>query len=141
MEQRFKLQTPVADKKFSFKVIEKDTPPKDIIPKGLPQGYGAEEEKGFDATQGRVSAVGITMNLDFHPKMLDKSGVLSSQVNFNNIFNEGDVSMMDEMNKLLSGLQYPKGEFNAVKKFRLSEGDGMATGRFKGSDGDLTPNG
>ena len=94
-------------------------------------------------TQGKVSAVGMTMNLDFHPRMLDRSGIGSSQVNLNNIFNEGDVSMMDEMNKILSGLQYNKGgEFAAVRKFRLSEGDGVPmTGRFKGSEGDLTPNG
>lgn len=55
-------------------------------------------------TQGKVSAVGMTMNLDFHPRMLDRSGIGSSHVNLNNIFNEGDVSMMDEMNKILSGL-------------------------------------
>jgi hypothetical protein len=88
-----------------------------------------------------VSAVGMTMNLDFHPRMLDKSGIASSQVNLNNIFNEGDVSMMNEMNNMLSGLHFNKGEFTAARKFRLSEGDGVPmTGRFKGSEGDLTPN-
>lgn len=80
---------------------DRDTPPK--IPKGLPQGFSSEE-KDFDVTQGKVSAVGMTMNLDFHPRMLDRSGIGSSHVNLNNIFNEGDVSMMDEMNKILSGL-------------------------------------
>lgn len=106
----------------------------------MPQGYGASEEKGFDVTQARVSAVGLTMNLDFHPKMMDKSGLYTSNVNLNNIFNEGDVSMMDEMNRLLSGM-HSKGEFSAAKKFRMSEEDGVPmTGRFnKGSEGELTP--
>lgn len=51
--------------------------------------------------------------------------------------------MMDEMNKILSGLQFNKGgEFTAVRKFRLSEGDGMPmTGRFRNSEGgEITPN-
>ena len=49
--------------------------------------------------------------------------------------------MMDEMNKILSGLQINRGEFAAARKFRLSEGDGAPiTGRFKGSEGELTPN-
>ena len=123
---------------------ERDTPPKipKAIPTGFPTGFSSEE-KDFDCTQGKVSQVGMTMNLDFHPRMLDRSGIGSSQVNLNNIFNEGDVSMMDEMNKIFSGLQQNKGsDFTAARKFRLSEGDGVPmTGRFKGSEGDLTPNG
>ena len=46
----------------------------------------------------RTSAVGVTMDLGFNPK-LDKSGI----PNLNAIFNEGDVSMMDEMNRLVTG--------------------------------------
>ena len=58
----------------------------------------------------------MTMNLDFHPKMMDRSGLYSqSNVNLNNIFNEGDVSMMDEMNKLFSGVQNNK-QFQEAKK-------------------------
>ena len=37
------------------------------------------------------SKLGLTLNLDF---------TRQNQTNLNNIFNEGDVSMMDEMNKL-----------------------------------------
>jgi hypothetical protein len=40
--------------------------------------------------------MGMSLNLDFHPKFMDKSGVTAS--NLHNMFNEADVSMMQEMN-------------------------------------------
>ena len=39
MEERFKKHVP-----------EKDTPPKNTIPKGLPLGFSPAEEKDFDVT-------------------------------------------------------------------------------------------
>jgi hypothetical protein len=81
------------------------------------------------------------MNLDFHPKMMDRSGLYSqSNVNLNNIFNEGDVSMMDEMNKLFSGLPTHK-EFQAANKVRMTEGDQVTrkSGVFRGSESCATP--
>ena len=59
-----------------------------LIPRGSDMSYAA----------ARTSAVGVTMDLGFNPK-LDKSGI----PNLNAIFNEGDVSMMDEMNRLVTG--------------------------------------
>mmetsp|Transcript_39059 Transcript_39059/g.59519 ORF Transcript_39059/g.59519 Transcript_39059/m.59519 type:complete len:80 (+) Transcript_39059:2606-2845(+) len=47
--------------------------------------------------------MGLSMNLDFHPKyFLDKSN-LGGQA-LHQVFNDGDISMMDEMNKLVSGM-------------------------------------
>jgi hypothetical protein len=40
--------------------------------------------------------MGMSLNLDLHPKFMDKSGVTAS--NLHNMFNEADVSMMQEMN-------------------------------------------
>ena len=74
------------------------------FPTGLASGYGAGNpliQRGSDISHAaaRTSAVGgVTMDLGFNPN-LDKSGL----PNLNAIFNEGDVSMMDEMNRLITG--------------------------------------
>ena len=52
------------------------------------------------------SVMGMSMNLDFHPKYLDRSGV--TQSNIHKVFNEADVSMMAEMNHIVNGLQDKK---------------------------------
>jgi len=49
----------------------------------------------------RTSAIGgVTMDLGFNPN-IDKSAI----PNLNAIFNEGDVSMMDEMNRIITDFQ------------------------------------
>jgi hypothetical protein len=56
---------------------------------------------------GGVSAImGASMNQDMHPKFyLDKSNLKVSETGqLHAIFNEGDISMMDEMNRILNGL-------------------------------------
>ena len=61
-----------------------------------------------------MSALGISMNLDFHPKcLLDKSNLPAGGQNLQQIFNDGDVSMMDEMNRLVVGLN-SKGQRTSV---------------------------
>ena len=77
------------------------------FPSGLAAGYGAGNPllpRGSDisyAAAARASAVaGVTMDLGFNPNH-DKS----TMPNLNAIFNEGDVSMMDEMNRLITGFQ------------------------------------
>ena len=52
------------------------------------------------------SVMGMSLNLDFHPKQMDKSGVTAS--NLHHMFNEADVSMMHEMNQIVNGLQDKK---------------------------------
>lgn len=79
------------------------------FPNGLTTGYGAGNPlmpRGSDISYAaaRTSAVGgMTMDLGFNPNIdksvIDKSGL----PNLNAIFNEGDVSMMDEMNRLITG--------------------------------------
>ena len=75
------------------------------FPTGLAAGYGAGNPlmRGSDMSYAaaRTSAIGgVTMDLGFNPNN-DKSGI----PNLHAIFNEGDVSMMDEMNRLITGFQ------------------------------------
>ena len=75
------------------------------FPSGLAAGYGAGNPlmRGSDMSYAgaRTSAIGgVTMDLGFNPN-IDKSAI----PNLNAIFNEGDVSMMDEMNRIITDFQ------------------------------------
>ena len=66
---------------------------------------GSHVSNGGGQPGAPSSVLGISMNLDFHPRyLLDKSNLPAGGQNLQQIFNDGDVSMMDEMNKLLTGL-------------------------------------
>jgi hypothetical protein len=67
----------------------------------LIKGHGGFSKRG--SIKGEGSVMGMSMNLDFHPKFMDKSGVTASHLH--HMFNEADVSMMHEMNAIVNGLQ------------------------------------
>lgn len=80
---------------------------------------GSDLSYAAGARNSAVSGLGVTMDLGFNPK-LDKSGL----PNLNAIFNDGDVSMMDEMNKIMLGLDPKRRDTHKESQPVTREGSG-----------------